>query len=49
MISKGIHSHLITRTTLQTRNLMNKIEEFWKCDDFSAEIRSLTDMDQAYS
>jgi hypothetical protein len=22
---------------------MNKIEEFWKCDDFSGEIRSLTD------
>jgi hypothetical protein len=56
MISKGIHSHLITRTTnekpstvtwslvLQTRNLMNKIEEFWKCDDFSGEIRSLTDI-----
>jgi hypothetical protein len=28
---------------LQTRNLMNKIEEFWKCDDFSGEIKSLTD------
>jgi hypothetical protein len=23
---------------LQTRNLANKIEEFWKCDDFSGEI-----------
>jgi hypothetical protein len=29
---------------LQTRNLMNKIEEFWKCDDFSGEIRSLTEI-----
>jgi hypothetical protein len=28
---------------LQTRDLMNKIEKFWKCDDFSGEIRSLTD------
>jgi hypothetical protein len=25
---------------LQTRNLVNKIEEFPKCDDFSGEIRS---------
>jgi hypothetical protein len=25
---------------LQTRNLANKIEEFWKCDDFSGEISS---------
>jgi hypothetical protein len=26
---------------LQTRNLANKIEEFWKCDDFSGEISSV--------
>jgi hypothetical protein len=25
---------------LQTRNLANKIVEFWKCDDFSGEISS---------
>jgi hypothetical protein len=36
-------STVIWSLVLQKRNLMNKIEEFWKCDDFSGEIRSLTD------
>jgi hypothetical protein len=34
---------------LQTRNLANKIVEFWKCDDFSGEISSAHRYHSMYS